>query len=66
LVDRRSRSRNGSFAQTFALSRSAAKAARHPPCVQGPREETIAMNQIVYIVGAVVIVMAILAFLGLR
>lgn len=28
--------------------------------------ENIDMNQIVYIVGAVVIVMAVLAFLGLR
>jgi hypothetical protein len=43
---------------------------RHPgcaptaPCCRGP--ETTAMNQIVYIVGAVVIIMAVLAFFGLR
>lgn len=40
-----------------------------PPCVnavRSPSERRIAMNSIVYIVGAVVIVLFILGFLGLR
>lgn len=42
----------------------ASPAARLPPHAEGM--ETTIMNQIVYIVGAVVIVMAVLAFFGMR
>lgn len=39
-------------------------APRRAPRIRG--KETNAMNQIVYIVGAIVIVMAVLAFVGIR
>jgi hypothetical protein len=44
--------------------RAAGPAACRPPYAQGHGD--LVMNQIVYIIGAVVIVLAVLSFFGLR